>query len=209
MDSNSIHIEWIIGTLCNWKNQNPGSRFGATSKKILPIQHIHLENGPNGLNWQYCLAGSSKTAPWFWFFLIAMSADYSFKLNSIVHWVPQFFMHNKSILGGVGHLWRWPLLQNLETRSTQNARYIYDSRGVVTICWGPSIKDVTIFPDFFYPSLSLLITILLLFIINFFSILDPPPKFPKMSWRHLWRPPKVYQNQTFLCCREVKDWLTV
>ena len=35
------------------------------------------------------------------FFSIAMSADYSFELISIVHWVPQFFMRNKSILGGV------------------------------------------------------------------------------------------------------------
>ena len=31
--------------------------------QFLPIQPIHLENGPNGLNWQCCLAGSSKTAP--------------------------------------------------------------------------------------------------------------------------------------------------
>ena len=28
---NGFHIKWIIGTHCNWKNQNPGSRFGATS----------------------------------------------------------------------------------------------------------------------------------------------------------------------------------
>ena len=35
------------------------------------------------------------------FFSIATGADYSFELISIVHWVPQFFMHNKSILGVV------------------------------------------------------------------------------------------------------------
>ena len=34
-------------------------------------------------------------------FSIAMGADYSFELISIIHWVRQFFMHNKSILGGV------------------------------------------------------------------------------------------------------------
>ena len=28
---NSFHVKWIIGIHCNWKNQNPGSRFGATS----------------------------------------------------------------------------------------------------------------------------------------------------------------------------------
>ena len=26
-------------------------------------QPIYLKNGPNGLNWQCCLAGSSKTGP--------------------------------------------------------------------------------------------------------------------------------------------------
>jgi hypothetical protein len=34
-------------------------------------------------------------------FSIVMGADYSIELISIVHGVPQFFMHNKSILGGV------------------------------------------------------------------------------------------------------------
>ena len=32
---------------------------------------------------------------------IAMGANYSFELIYIVHWVTQFFMHNKSILGGL------------------------------------------------------------------------------------------------------------
>ena len=31
MGLNDFHIKWIIGTHCNWKNQNPGSPFGATS----------------------------------------------------------------------------------------------------------------------------------------------------------------------------------
>ena len=46
--------------------------------------------GPNGLNWQCCVAGSSKTAPMILIFSIAIGADYSLELNSIVHWVPQF-----------------------------------------------------------------------------------------------------------------------
>ena len=28
--SNGFHIKWKIGTHGNWKNQNPGGRFGAT-----------------------------------------------------------------------------------------------------------------------------------------------------------------------------------
>ena len=42
-------------------------------------------------------------APTISVFSIAMGADYSFELLSIVHSVPQFFMHNKSILGGVSN----------------------------------------------------------------------------------------------------------
>ena len=42
------------------------------------------------------------TAPTILIFSIAMGADYSFEPFSIVHWVPQFFMHNKLILGRVG-----------------------------------------------------------------------------------------------------------
>jgi hypothetical protein len=39
----------------------------------------------NRLNWQYCLAGSSKTASRILIFSIAMGADYSCELISIVH----------------------------------------------------------------------------------------------------------------------------
>jgi len=69
---------------------HPGGRFGAA----LPTQPIHRKNGPNRLNWQCCLAGSSKTAPTILIFSIAMGADYSLELISIVHCVPQFFVHN-------------------------------------------------------------------------------------------------------------------
>ena len=31
------------------------------------------------------------------------NCNYSFEVISIVHWVPQFFMHNKPILGGMGY----------------------------------------------------------------------------------------------------------
>ena len=39
----------------------------------------------NKLNWLCCLAGSSKTAPRILILSIAMGADYSFELISIVH----------------------------------------------------------------------------------------------------------------------------
>ena len=30
-DLNVFHLKWVIGTHDNWKNQNPGSSFEATS----------------------------------------------------------------------------------------------------------------------------------------------------------------------------------
>jgi hypothetical protein len=67
----------------------------------VPIQPIYLENGPNGLNWQCCLAGSSKTAPRILIFSIAMGADYSFEVKNIEIWVPAFFKHNNSSVATV------------------------------------------------------------------------------------------------------------
>ena len=67
----------------------------------LPIQPIYLENGPNGLNWQCCLAGSSKTNPRILIFSIAMGADYSFEMKNIEILVPTFFKHNNSSVATV------------------------------------------------------------------------------------------------------------
>ena len=72
MGLNGFHIRWIFGTLDNWKNENSGSRFGATSWTALPIQPIYLKIGPNR---QCCLDGSSKTAPRILVFSIVMGAD--------------------------------------------------------------------------------------------------------------------------------------
>ena len=55
----------------------------------------------NGLDWQCCLAGSSKTAPRILIFSIAMGADYSFQLISIETYAPQYNGHNKLFLGSV------------------------------------------------------------------------------------------------------------
>ena len=54
------------------KNQNPGefSPFGPTSEV-------------NWLDWHYCLAGSSKTAPRILIFSIALGAEYSFDMKFI------------------------------------------------------------------------------------------------------------------------------
>ena len=72
-----------------------GTVLKLPAKTALPIQPIHQGNGPNGLNWQCYLAGSSKTAPRNLIFSMAMGADYSFELISIETYAPQFIGHNK------------------------------------------------------------------------------------------------------------------
>ena len=53
------------------------------SSKALTIWPIYQEIGQNGLNWQCCLAGSSKTAPRILIFSIAMGAKPSFYIKFI------------------------------------------------------------------------------------------------------------------------------
>ena len=66
--------------------------------QFLPIQPIHLENGPNGLNWQCCLAGNSKMALSILIFSIAMDADNSFYVKSIAAYAPTFIEYITSVL---------------------------------------------------------------------------------------------------------------
>ena len=55
----------------------------------------------NRLNWQCCLAGSSKVAPEFWCFQMPWGADYSFELIFNETCAPQFIGHNNYFLASV------------------------------------------------------------------------------------------------------------
>ena len=59
------------------------------SYSTLPIQFIHIENRPDGLNWQCCLARSSKMATRA--FSVAMGTVYSFELILIETNAPNLF----------------------------------------------------------------------------------------------------------------------
>ena len=76
----------------------------------------------NGLDWQCCLAGSSKTAPRILIFSIAMGADYSYEVKNIEIWVPTFFKHINSFVATVidGHF----LLQFLIETIIKNNRSV-------------------------------------------------------------------------------------
>ena len=75
--------------------------LGLPAKQYSQSSQIYCENGPNGLDWQCCLAGSSKTAPRILIFSITMSANYSLELISIETYVPQFLGPNDFFLGSV------------------------------------------------------------------------------------------------------------
>ena len=86
------------------KNQNPGSRFGATRYTPLPIWPIWPKFEVNGLDWQCCLASSSQGAPRILIFSIAMDADYSFYVKTIETYVRTFLALNISAIGRVKYL---------------------------------------------------------------------------------------------------------
>ena len=87
-----------LASLAIEKNQNPGGRFGATSQTALPIwPNFEV----NGLDWQCCVAGSSKTACRILIFSIAIGANLSFYVKSIATYAPAFFRYNDSVLASV------------------------------------------------------------------------------------------------------------
>ena len=55
----------------------------------------------NGLAWQCCLAGSSKTAPKILIFSIAMDTDNKFYVKFIATYAPKFFGYIISVLAMV------------------------------------------------------------------------------------------------------------
>jgi hypothetical protein len=63
------------GQLKKFKSWGPFWSYQPTAQPIWPI---YQEIGQNGLNWQCCLAGSSKTAPRILIFSTAMGAKPSF-----------------------------------------------------------------------------------------------------------------------------------
>ena len=88
---NGNKLKWIIGTHGNWEkiqilgsyqlnntaNSTYSLRKWAKWAELAVLFSWQLQNGPR--NFYFIL-----------FFSIAMGADYSFRLISIVHWVPQF-----------------------------------------------------------------------------------------------------------------------
>ena len=58
----------------------------------------------NGLDWQCCLAGSSKTPPRILFFSITMGVDYSFYVKFNATRAPTFLEYIISVLASVRYI---------------------------------------------------------------------------------------------------------
>ena len=84
LDLTVFHLIWVIGTCGNWKNQNLGGRFGATSQSSTFTSKI----GQNGLNWQCCLA--PKRPPGFSFFQLSSVPNLHFSWNPLLFGRPHF-----------------------------------------------------------------------------------------------------------------------
>ena len=67
----------------------------------MPIWPIWPNFEVNGLDWQYCLAGSSKRAPRILIFSIAMGAEYLSSVKSIATFAPTFYGYIISVLASV------------------------------------------------------------------------------------------------------------
>ena len=61
---------------------------------------------PNGLDWQCCLAGSSKTAPRILIFSIAIGVDYTFYVETIETHAHTFLTPNILAIGRVNYCLR-------------------------------------------------------------------------------------------------------
>ena len=106
----NCYIKWIFGTQNNWKIM--GAILELPAK-----QHCQLspftKNGQNGLNWQCCLAGSSKMAPSILICWAAMGAKPSFYMkfwplnsenSSDVLTIPEISPHWEELLKSVSNL---------------------------------------------------------------------------------------------------------
>lgn len=80
------------------------------SKQHCQFSPFTSKIGQNWLNWQCCLASSSKTATRILIFSIAKGANPSFQLKPIAIWAPTFFTHNNSFIATVvGPMFRYSL----------------------------------------------------------------------------------------------------
>ena len=120
-------LKWIIGTHGHWKNKNPEAILELPAKQHCQFSLFTAKMVQMGQIGSVYLAASKRPPP-FWFFSIAMGDDYSFELVSIVHWVPHFFIRDKSILDRM-ITWQTHTIQcmgqDISLKSERNSPWFY------------------------------------------------------------------------------------
>ena len=102
----ALNGQWMSAKMMVWhhwqlkKSKSWGPFLGHQLNST--ANSAHIPRKWNGLNWQCCLASSSKTATKILIFSIASGDKPSFLLKFIVHWVPAFFIHNNL---GLARVW--------------------------------------------------------------------------------------------------------
>ena len=69
---------------------------------------------------------ATKQPPGFWFFSIAMGADYSFEVKNIEIWVPAFFKHDNSSVATVKSKCQIEAQKSMQELSSFFAKYLFD-----------------------------------------------------------------------------------
>jgi hypothetical protein len=88
--SNGFHIGWIISTQGNWKNQSPGSCFGATSWIVLPIWSIWPNFEVMGWIGSVVKLVAPNRLPGFSFFQLFWVPNIHFMWNPLLLMPPHF-----------------------------------------------------------------------------------------------------------------------
>ena len=95
-------LKWKIGTHHNWKKKNLEAVLELTAKQHCQFSLFNAKMGQMGWIGSAVYLVTPKRPPWFWIFQLPwMPIIHLSSFLLIVYWVPQFFMHNKSILNEV------------------------------------------------------------------------------------------------------------
>ena len=90
---------WFSYKMYNWhplqlKKLKSWELFWSYQQTAWPIWQFWPNFEVNGLDWQFCLAGSSKTVPRIFIFLIVLCAEYLLDVKSIETHAHTFFKVN-------------------------------------------------------------------------------------------------------------------
>ena len=123
-NSNGFQLKWRFGTHGNWKKSKSWGPFWSYQISSTANSAHFARFLVNGLNWQCCLAGSSKTAPSILILLITLTISKLLRKKMRAKYWNHFWyqMSNR-------HLWQskksksWGPFWSYQLNSTANSAY--------------------------------------------------------------------------------------